>query len=230
MDSLEPYNDLHDDNNGEIHEDVDRCETNVSDQQCEKNDENVRNAIDKYFVAAGVHPSDLQVSFNHQSFSKSNSLFSLSATPTSSISSPSSLSSSSSSQQSPYSKIDPDDSDSGVSDLSSDPTFNKNVNTFSTLDYTPTVNSLSKPNFDFAKKLTTQRKFKDMSLSRKSILKLREKFYQGFLYWIKLFLLIMFVFLLILILFILYHVKCFHDVCAISLDTQINYQRYSSPI
>ena len=231
MDSLEPYNDLHgssDDNTGVIPEYGDRCETDVSDQQCEKNYQNAENVTDKYFVAAGLHPSDHQILHNEKSFSPSNSLLSLSQTPTSSTSSPSPLSSSSSSQLSPCAKIDPDDSDSGVSDLSLDPTFNKNNTTFSTLNYIPTGQALSKQNI--AKKIKSQRKFIDKPKTRKSILKFQENYYKECLYCLKHFLLIMFAFFLILILLILSHVECFNDVCAISLETQFNYQRYSNPI
>lgn len=231
MDSLEPLNDLHescDDNEGDILEDVDRCETNVSDQQCEKNDQNVKNVTDKYFLTAGLQHSDHQVSFSHQSFSRSPS--SLLTTSTSSSPSPTSLSSSSSSQKSPCAKIDPDDSDSGVSDLSSDPTFYKNINTFSILNYTPTGKEVSKSNIDSAKKSRTQRKFKVPPSTRKSMLQMQESFHNGILYWIKLFLLIIIVSLLILTLLILSHVKCFNDICAISLEPHIHYQRYASPI
>ena len=233
MDSLEPLNDLHescDDNEGDLLGDVDRCETNVSDQQCEKNDQNLKNVTDKYFVTAGLHPSDHQVSFSHQSFSESPSHFSLSTNSTSSSPSPASLSSSLSSKKGPCAKIDSDDSDSGVSDLSSDPTFYKNINTFSILNYTPGGKEVSKSNIDSAKKSKTQRKFKALPSSRKSVPQLQESFQNGILYWIKLILLIMIVSLLILSLLILSHVKCFNDICAISLETHINYQRYSSPI
>ena len=231
MDSLEPLNDLHescDDNEGDILEDVDRCETNVSDQQCEKNDQNVKNVTDKYFLTAGLHPSDHQVSYSHQSFRRSPSF--LLTTSTSSSPSPTSLSSSSSSQKSPCAKIDPDDSDSGVSDLSSDPTFYKNINTFSILNYTPGGKEVSKSNIDSAKKSKTQRKFKVLPSTRKSMLQMQESFHNGILYWIKLILLIMIVSLLILSLLILSHVKCFNDICAISLESHIHYQRYASPI
>ena len=230
MDSLEPLNDLHescDDNEGDILEDVDRCETNVSDQPCEKNDQNVKNVTDKYFLTAGLHPSDHQVSFSHQSFRRPSFL---STTSTSSSPSPTSLSSSSSSQKSPCAKIDPDDSDSGVSDLSSDPTFYKNINTFSILNYTPGGKEVSKSNIESAKKSKPQRKFKVLQSSRKSMLQMQESFNNGILYWIKLFLLILIVSILILSLFILSHVKCFNDICAISLETHINYHRYSCPI
>lgn len=232
FDSLEPLNDLHescDDNESDILVDVDRCE-NVSDQQCKKNDQNLKNVKDKYFVTAGLHPSDHQISFSHQSFSESPSLFSLSTNSTSSSPSPASLSTSLSSQKDPCAEIDPDDSDSGVSDLSSDPTFYKNINTFSILNYTTRGKEVLKSKIDSAKKSKTQRKFKVLPSSRESLHQLQESFQNGILYWIKLILLIMVVSLLILSLLILSHVKCFNDICAISLETHINYQRYSSPI
>ena len=230
FDSLEPLNDLHescDDNESDILVDVDRCE-NVSDQRCKKNDQNLKNVTDKYFVTAGLHLSDHQISFSHQSFSPS--LFSLSTNSTSSSPSPASLSTSLSSQKGPCAEIDPDDSDSGVSDLSSDPTFYKNINTFSILNYTTRGKEVSKSKIDSAKKSKTQRKFKVLPSSRESVHQLQESFQNGILYWIKLILLIMIVSLLILSLLILSHVKCFNDICAISLETHINYQRYSSPI
>ena len=52
----------------------------------------------------------------------------------------------------------------------------------------------------------------------------------SFLHWIKWSILIFLIFFLMLTLLIVHHVKCFNNICAISLDAKIQYYKYSSPI
>ena len=53
---------------------------------------------------------------------------------------------------------------------------------------------------------------------------------EHFLSWIKWSILIFLLFFLMLTLLIAYHVKCYNNICAISLEAKIQYYKYSSPI
>jgi len=140
-------------------------------------------------------------------------------------------SSSSSSSSSSCIKNDHSDSDSGVSDLSSDITFHQNISKFSSLNYTPKEKHVSKTNSDFSKKSKFNKKSDHFSTHlRKSVLKSENNFYDNLLQWAKLILLTMLIFFLIILTFLLTHVKCFNDICAISLETKISYYKYASPI
>ena len=205
------------------------CDTSGSDQHYGDNDQNVNNVMGDHCVAAGPntvhHYPDQPMSLSHQSLRQSHSSYTPSSTPSSS--------SSSSHDRSCDGKLDHSDSDSGVSDLSSDLTFYNgiNINTFTPSNYTPREKEVSKPTIDHTtKKSKFNKKFQDFPHSRRSILKMQENFYHGILYWVKLILLVMLIFLLILTVFIVSHVKCFNDICAISLETKINYHKYASPI
>ena len=205
------------------------CDTSGSDQHYGDNDQNVNNVMGDHCVAAGPHTvhhyPDQPMSLSHQSLRQSHSSYTPSSTPSSS--------SSSSHDRSCDGKLDHSDSDSGVSDLSSDLTFYNgiNINTFTPTNYTPREKEMSKPTIDHTtKKSKFNKKFQDFPHSRRSILKMQENFYHGILYWVKLILLVMLIFFLILTVFIVSHVKCFNDICAISLETKINYHKYASPI
>ena len=154
----------------------------------------------------------------------------------SSQSSPSSMSPASSIcsksiSSSPLGKVDLSDSDSGVSDLSSDLTFFKNSSKISLgKNYTPLESQVSKSSIDFTRKSKISKKYQDLSQSRKLMKQMQNNFYDGLLYWVKLIFLIVVIFLLIVFTFVLSHVKCFNDICAISIETKVHYYKYASPI
>ena len=201
--------------------------TSAGDQQCEKLGQNATH--DKHLLTFGPsisHPKDQKLSACHLSLPSSYT----SSASTSSIS-PSSMSSSSLSLSSSLLKNDHSDSDSGVSDLSTDLTFYKNNSKFCpTLNYTSKESQVSSQNIDLPKKSKINKKYPDLFQSRKLVQKMQDNFHQGLIYWAKLVLLLLVFFFLIILTFIVSHVKCFNDICAISLETKIHYYKYASPI
>merc|ERR1712227_156407 len=98
---------------------------------------------------------------------------------------------------------DHSDSDSGVSDLSSDVTFHQNVSKFSSLNYTPKEKHVSKSNSDFYKKSKFNKKSENFSTySRKSVLQSQDNIYDSLFHWTKLILLTLLIFFLIILTFL----------------------------
>jgi len=222
-------------NNSDYHEcdllrNVAQTDTSIADQQCEKIDNDVRNATKKQNMSSGlcVNLRNDQTKLSHHQ--------SLPLAYDSSQSSPSSMSPASSIcsksiSSSPLGKVDLSDSDSGVSDLSSDLTFFKNSSKISLgKNYTPLESQVSKSSIDFTRKSKMSKKYQDLSQSRKLMKQMQNNFYDGLLYWVKLIFLIVVIFLLIVFTFVLSHVKCFNDICAISIETKVHYYKYASPI
>ena len=127
------------------------------------------------------------------------------------------------------------ESDSGVSDLSSDIS--------SVLKYKAKKVSLakSKQRSEEGRKYKLSQTTKHRPEHRAELrpelrLSSRDNFQQNaskeefFIHWIKWLILIFLIFFLMLTLLIVYHVKCYNNICAISLDAKIQYYKYSSPI
>ena len=196
-----------------------------NDQQCEKIDQNLKNATN---LTAGMNHYTKSTLLSPKSFPA--------ASPSFSSTSSSWLSSLSSKTPTCMSTRKPDhsDSDSGVSDLSLDSTFYKTAKKYtptSILNYSPKERDVSKSNIDTAcKKSKMTRKHSEHNQSHKLQLLLQDSLVDGLLYWAKLFFMFLVLTFLIIVTFIASHVRCFNSICAISLESRISYHKYASPI
>ena len=132
------------------------------------------------------------------------------------MSSPSHLSRDS--QSGSINKTEHSDSDSGVSDLSSDLTFYKSRRPTG-LKWRSEAGRKQRPPVSPRQSPPTTANTTSKSDKPDPLLD-----------WIKWSMLIFLIFLIIFTLLVFYHVKCYNNVCAISLDTKIHYYKYSSPI
>ena len=132
------------------------------------------------------------------------------------MSSPSHLSRDS--QSGSINKTEHSDSDSGVSDLSSDLTFYKSRRPTG-LKWRSEAGRKQRPPVSPRQSPPTAANTTSKSDKPDPLLD-----------WIKWSMLIFLIFLIIFTLLVFYHVKCYNNVCAISLDTKIHYYKYSSPI
>ena len=197
-----------------------------NDQQCEKIDQNVKNATN---MTAGMNHYTKSTLVSPKSFPTTSPSF-----PSPSSSWLSSLSSKSQAACMSTRKPDHSDSDSGVSDLSLDSTFYKSAKKYtptSILNYSPKEKEVSKSNIDTAcKKSKMTRKQSEHTQSQKLHLQIQDSLVDGLLYGAKLFLMFLILTFLIIVTFIASHVRCFNSICAISLESRISYHKYASPI
>ena len=191
-----------------------------NDQRREKIDQNVnKNATNLTAGRSSCYTKSALLS------PKSFPSFSFSSSPPPSLSSSSKTSST---------KPDQSDSDSGVSDLSLDLTFYKSAKKYlptstSTQNYIPKEKEVSKPFIDGSKRSKMTRKHSEYPHPHKSS-QMQEKVVDNLFYWAKLIFLFFIISFLIFVTFILSHVKCFNSICAISIESQISYHKYASPI
>lgn len=122
------------------------------------------------------------------------------------------------SQSGSINKTEHSDSDSGVSDLSSDLTFYKSRRPTG-LKWRSEAGRKQRPPVSPRQSPPTTANTTSKSDKPDPLLD-----------WIKWSMLIFLIFLIIFTLLVFYHVKCYNNVCAISLDTKIHYYKYSSPI